>query len=188
MFDVKKATTAELVAEYNRLSGKSIKKFSSRAAGEKQVTALLGKPEGKPANPAMAAAAKLEKAKQTKPKTLADHVATVEGVSKKVAVKRIAKLKADKLPADRSASIRRSWSVLATHNARSARHSVEVYQEGKKTETLQTFRSTLAAFEALGLPIGTHIKFRMELKAQGKNSLEHDGVKYNFLLVEKAEA
>lgn len=41
--DVKLAQTSQLVAEYNRLTGKSIKKFSSRAAGEKQVQALLDK-------------------------------------------------------------------------------------------------------------------------------------------------
>lgn len=37
MKTVTEMTTAELVAEYNELTGKSIKKFSSRAAGEKQV-------------------------------------------------------------------------------------------------------------------------------------------------------
>lgn len=35
------ATTAELVAAYNALTGKNIKKFSSRAAGEKQVAAAF---------------------------------------------------------------------------------------------------------------------------------------------------
>ena len=39
MKSVKEMTTAELVAEYNRLRGKSIKKFSSRAAAEAQVLA-----------------------------------------------------------------------------------------------------------------------------------------------------
>ena len=34
-------TTAELVKLYNEKTGKSIKKFSSRAAGEKQVAALF---------------------------------------------------------------------------------------------------------------------------------------------------
>lgn len=38
---IKTATTQELVAEYNRLTGKSIKKFSSRAAGESQVERAL---------------------------------------------------------------------------------------------------------------------------------------------------
>lgn len=32
-------TTAELIAEYNALTGKSVKRFSSRGAGEKQVSA-----------------------------------------------------------------------------------------------------------------------------------------------------
>lgn len=35
--DIKSMSTAELVAEYNKLTGKSIKKFSSRQAGEQQV-------------------------------------------------------------------------------------------------------------------------------------------------------
>lgn len=35
--NVKTATTAELIAKYNALTGKNIKKFSSREAGEKQV-------------------------------------------------------------------------------------------------------------------------------------------------------
>lgn len=39
MKSVKEMTTAELVEEYNKLRGKSIKKFSSRAAGEAQVLA-----------------------------------------------------------------------------------------------------------------------------------------------------
>lgn len=36
-------TTAAMVAEYNSLTGKSIKKFSSRAAGEKQLEAARTK-------------------------------------------------------------------------------------------------------------------------------------------------
>ena len=42
-FDIKAATTAELLAKYNELSGKSTKRFASRAAGEKQVAALPAK-------------------------------------------------------------------------------------------------------------------------------------------------
>lgn len=41
------AATAELVAAYNELTGKAIKKFSSRAAGEKQVAAALKEHEAK---------------------------------------------------------------------------------------------------------------------------------------------
>lgn len=40
-FAVNTATTKELIAKYNQLTGKSIKKFSSRAAGERQVLAAM---------------------------------------------------------------------------------------------------------------------------------------------------
>lgn len=45
--NVKAMKTTELVALYNRLTKKSIKKFSSRAAGEKQVSAVLAANGGK---------------------------------------------------------------------------------------------------------------------------------------------
>lgn len=41
--NVSAMTTAAMVAEYNSLTGKSIKKFSSRAAGEKQLEAARTK-------------------------------------------------------------------------------------------------------------------------------------------------
>ena len=50
--DLKSLSTAALISLYNEKSGKSIKKFSSRAAGEKQVTALLAKAPSAPAAPA----------------------------------------------------------------------------------------------------------------------------------------
>lgn len=40
---IKEMKTADLIALYNQLTGKSIKKFSSRAAGEKQVAAAQAK-------------------------------------------------------------------------------------------------------------------------------------------------
>jgi hypothetical protein len=148
-------TTAELVAEYNRLSGKSIKKFSSRAAGEKQVAALI--------------------AKQPIAQKIADKVAKLPS---KVAPA------APKAPADRSAAIRQSWAVMATHNARSQRDSVEV--DGV------SYRSTKAAFDALSLPLAGHIRFRMALKASGKRVMEHADesgkvTKYVFKLLGKAK-
>jgi len=178
-FNVTAATTKELVNEYNRITGKSITKFSSRAAGEKQYAAAVAalakdedeeKPAAKPKSALAKTAAMMDKVSQPKPAKAA----------------RVAKPKAVKAPADRSAAIRKSWSVLATHNSRSARHNVQVHEEGRKAETLKDYRSTLAAFEALGLPIGTHIRFRMELKRDGKKTFEHDGVKYQFAIVEKA--
>jgi len=41
--EIKTAKTADLVATYNSLTGKSIKKFSDRATGEKQVAKELAK-------------------------------------------------------------------------------------------------------------------------------------------------
>lgn len=41
--EIKEATTAELLKAYNSATGRSIKKFSSRAAAEKQTTAALSK-------------------------------------------------------------------------------------------------------------------------------------------------
>lgn len=43
MTDINKLSTKDLVARYNELTGKTIKKFSSRSAGEKQVAALIKK-------------------------------------------------------------------------------------------------------------------------------------------------
>jgi hypothetical protein len=39
-----------------------------------------------------------------------------------------------------------------------------------------TYKSTAAAFKALGLPMGVHIRFRMKLKAEG--SAEINGKKF----------
>lgn len=134
-FPVEKATTAELVAKYNELSGKPpIKKFSSRGAGEKQVAKLL-------------AAAAPPKAKKAPRAPVAS--------------------------ADRSEAIRASWSNKAVHDARSERRGVEV--DGKY------FRSVRAAFDEFKIPLGSHIKFRMDLKAAGEVKLEHGGKKLVFV-------
>ena len=75
---------------------------------------------------------------------------------------------------------------MSTHDARSARHGVEVYEEGRKAEA-QSYRSTLAAFRALKLPEGTHIRFRMMLKKAGTNTIEHEGATYHFAIMAKAQ-
>lgn len=150
--EVKLASTAQLVAEYNRLTGKSIKKFSSRAAGEKQVQALIDK---------LTASDQLAVVPKKKPKTQAN----------------------TKVPADRSAAISKSWSKRETHDARSSRTQVSVAFNGEKT----IHRSTAAAFKALKLPMGSHIKFRMALKAEGSKVFEHEGNSYKFTAVTQKE-
>ena len=60
----------------------------------------------------------------------------------------------------RSASIAKTWKNKSVAQARATHNHVMV----GKTE----YRSVKAAFEALGLPLGQHIRFRQELKANGK--------------------
>jgi len=88
MFNVKTATTAELIAEYNRLTGKNIKRFSTRKAGELQVERMLNKPnavkaESAPAehkNRSLAARESWGSSKVAKARSARDGV-KVEGVA-----------------------------------------------------------------------------------------------------------
>lgn len=89
--DVKTATTAELVSAYNLLTGKAIKKFSSRAAGEKQVTAALANGRAKPAASTEAAKPKRERA-APKPKKTATERA--EAIAKSWKDPKVAKARA----------------------------------------------------------------------------------------------
>jgi len=79
-------------------------------------------------------------------------------------------------PADRSAAIAQSWTNKAVAEARAVKNKVKV----GGTE----YRSVLAAFTALKLPVEKHIAFRMELKAAGRKVFETDkGVKHTFTIV-----
>lgn len=72
-----------------------------------------------------------------------------------------AKAKAERtVNGDRSAAIAASWCDKNVAAARAQRHAVSV----NGTE----YRSVAAAFVALGLPMGSHIRFRGALKAAGK--------------------
>lgn len=113
-------TTSQMVAEYNALTGKAITRFSSRAAGERQLAR------------ARAVHTTQEKSMETQTKNEA-----------------------------RSAAVAASWSSEDVRQARSQRNGVLV--DGK-----HEYRSVRAAFADLGLPMGSHIKFRMLLKAEGK--------------------
>lgn len=146
---VASATTAQLVAEYNRLTGKSIKKFSSRAAGEKQVQKLIDALVEKPVLP------------KKKPKTARNM----------------------KTPADRSEAIRRTWIERDVYEARSSRTRVSV----RVDDAVETFKSTKAAFVKYGFPLGSHIKFRMALKAEGRKDYVWEGKTYQFTVVSQQE-
>jgi hypothetical protein len=134
--NVKEMSTADLVACYNRLTGKTIKKFSSREAGEKQVLAAISKQEDK------------EKA-----------AATAKAADKKpeAAPKKKAEPSAKKSPTERAAAIGATWKDTKVRAARSQRTNVEVGG--------QVHRSVAAAFKTLKLPMGKMIAFRIALKA-----------------------
>ena len=128
--------TQDMIAEYNKLTGKSITRFSSRAQGERQLAK------------ARIVAAERKQFFQEK---------LMEAQTKNEA---------------RSAAVAASWSNEEVRNARSQRNGVLV--DGK-----HSYRSVRAAFKDLGLPLGSHIKFRMLLKSEG--TAEFNG--HEFALV-----
>lgn len=200
MFDVKTASTKDLVAEYNRLTGKSITKFSDRATGEKQVTAALERAKmlasakglataGREANAEAKAQAKPVEPAVADPVSPAPASEPVAAPAPKLQRQKKVKARIDpmlQLPVDRSAAIQRSWTNTAVAAARAQRTAVEVNAVGADKGEVRQFRSVKQAFEELGLPLGVHIPFRMTLKAQGKHKIEQDGVVYNFKTVKAA--
>lgn len=194
MKTITEMTTAELVAEYNALTGKSIKKFSSRAAGEKQVLAARE-----------AAPKKTEKVvtypvkDQTKFHIVdgqehCPHCGTTEvfaGVGTDKGVQHEDKVfgchhcgwevdlrKPKKINPVRSAGISNSWNDPEVAAKRAQRDNVSV-------EGIGQFRSVREAFDKIGLPMNVHIIFRMALKAEGKKTFEHNGTKYKFKTIKQ---
>ena len=113
------------------------------------------------------------------PKPRTKKAAPVSAAAKKAPKgkgKHAAAVKKEKGDADRSASVAKSWGNAKVAKARSARHHVKV----AGTE----YNSVYAALEALKLPTKHCIPFRKKLKVSGKETLEHEGKKYNFVLVE----
>lgn len=127
-------TTAQMIAEYNALTGKAITRFSSRAAGERQ----------------LANARAVHKPQQEKPPMTKNEA--------------------------RSTAVAASWSDADVKAARSKRDNVVVINsEGKSS----VYKSVRAAFVALELPLGSHIKFRMRLKKEKKAEFQD----YEFALM-----
>ena len=73
---------------------------------------------------------------------------------------------------DRSAAIAETWRNKKVAAARSLKHKVKVGGE--------IYNSVKAAFEALKLPLGQHIRFRGELKA-APNGASFDGRKFTLV-------
>ena len=199
-------TTSELVSLYNEKTGKSIKKFSSRAAGEKQVAALFpvaasrnevahkiassalefakksaAEKEAKKSAKAASKPVKAEKPAQAVPKaalpSLLQQVTAINSTAPK-AEQAATKSKA-KEPVDRAAAIAASWKDPEVAAKRSERTHVKA---GNKV-----FRSVREAFTELRLPLSKHIKFRMQLKEVQELTFKHEGRQITFHVVQDQE-
>ena len=188
MKQISTMSTAEMVVEYNTLTGKSIKKFSSRAAGEKQLAAARKEHPLKPIT--------AEKKPMTKKAySLADgcphcgakedqqHQQTQNG--ERVFCHNCHAVydtegKVQQLPISttRSKAISESWQDKKVAEQRARRDNVSVKGVG-------TFRSVCEAFKKIGLPMNQHIKFRMEVKNAGKGTFKTGDKSYEFTLVEQ---
>lgn len=145
-------STGDLVKEYNRfaaaLDDNLVVKFADKTTAVKRVLAIMAKAKEAGKNPrAVLPAAPKEKAA---PKAKA--------AKAKVKAPKAKKPAGDQ--AQRAAAITKSWKDPKVKAKRSARHGVKV--DGKE------FRSVKAAYEHFGLPLSTHISFRMRLKKAGK--------------------
>ncbi|HEY6020839.1 MAG TPA: hypothetical protein VIY48_13355 [Candidatus Paceibacterota bacterium] len=157
-------TTAEMVAEYNQLTGKSIKKFSDRKTGERQLESARKTAEIKSLFAAGGAAevqAPVAKKAEVKAKT------------DPAAAKKPAKAKTNPVAAGKPAAKKATKAC--------ARPMTNVTVNGTY------YRSIMSAFTALDLPLNIHGKFRLGLKADGTKVLEHEGKKYTFKVVTQQE-
>jgi hypothetical protein len=147
--NIAKTSMADLIAIHNSVAPKAVKKFSDRKTAERRLLSLAAETR--------AAASKGDKA--------AKKAGDLRATDRRTATRRDAPAapkvkKAAKPAADRSSAIAASWSNAEVANARSMRHSVKVGGE--------TYKSVATAFRALNLPMGPHIRVRMEIVANGK--------------------
>lgn len=200
MTTVDKMRPAELVAEYNLLMGKSIKKFATRAVAEQSVekarklhpngpdltTSTKAEKPAKPAKHELTEAEKIVASHTTvvkngkkiepKPYTPPSTPAFLAEQARKIAEKAVNKAQTSS-SVKRSEGVTSSWKKPEVAAHRSERHHVEVGGI--------VFKSVAEAFGNLGLPMSKHIKFRGELKRAGSLTFEHDGKHYTFKVVSK---
>ena len=161
--------TRDMVDEYNRLTGKNITKFSSREAGVRQLT------KAREAHQSGQAVLPGEEDEHDMPQDERVIEPVVEPVVELVVVK-----PARKESADRAKHIAESWDDPNVAAKRKQRNGVRVSTDGiSYTE----YNSVSAAFKALGLPMGVHIKFRMDLKACGAKTIKMGDGEYLFNLI-----
>ena len=191
--EIKNMSTAEMVAEYNELTGKAIKKFSSRAAGERQLAAAraaaapapsadgpgwddldwgsrvaLWRSEGRCPHCGGGAENITAAGKEGENRSFC-HACETEFENETGMGSSKAR------SAAHAEAAKKSWQDAATRAARSARHRVTV--NGVE------YRSVPAAFVALGIPTSSMIKFRVQLKAEGSLELEFGEAVYHFEIV-----
>lgn len=156
---IKDMTTAEILAEVNHLNSSNVKRFATRADGEKR----------------------LEKARHEMNEI---HVGRYEQHLQRVACKPVTapKFEVAATPETeehfrRSAGVKESWKDPSVHAKRVKRDNVSVVGVG-------IYRSVREAFLKLKLPLNKHIKFRMELKDSGEKDFEFEGRVLTFVLTQ----
>ncbi len=83
--------------------------------------------------------------------------------------------------ASNSVGVAISWTVPEIRARRLTRNNVFVEVDGETSD----FRSVNAAFHHYGLPTQKHIRFRIALKASKAEKFTHEGVDYNFTIVDQ---
>jgi len=185
---IKSATTKELVAYYNHFAGKSISKFSSRAAAEKQCSMYAAPEQAEWASLSLAQKLALWHKERRCPHcgdihngiTPAGKDGTVGGDERSFCHVCSTEFwnatgkpyNAPAASAARSVAIANSWNDPEVRAERSERNKVLV--DGVE------YRSVAEAFRQLRLPMGAHIRVRMDLKAAGKLTYAN----HNFIVKE----
>lgn len=194
--DIQDAEMKELVAFYNAHNADAtVKRFSDRKTAERRCLAILNAlPAEEEAFQEEEAPAKVYKTRTSKKKAeekAEENLKPEEEITEEEALEEIRKMREEaknapektKETKDLSAAIANSWKDPEVARKRTERHGVAVTVKGKRGE----FKSCNAAFIEFGLPSSKCIRFRMQLKAAGKLTFEHEGVKYNFEIIETGE-
>ncbi|AUS03301.1 hypothetical protein HWB31_gp25 [Pseudomonas phage SL1] len=194
--DIQNAEMKELVAFYNAHNADAtVKRFSDRKTAERRCLAILNAlPAEEEAFQEEETPAKVYKTRTSKKKAeekAEENLKPEEEITEEEALEEIRKMREEaknapekaKETKDLSAAIANSWKDPEVARKRTERHGVAVTVKGKRGE----FKSCNAAFIEFGLPSSKCIRFRMQLKASGKLTFEHEGVKYNFEIIEAGE-
>jgi hypothetical protein len=175
MINVQAATTAELVAYFNRHSSKPVKKFADRKTAERRVAALMNAmvtpttsahelrcPICGDTENLTCGEVKLVRGMQH---LVNEHIADCHSCGHEWNTETGKPVRKAAANPERGAAIAASWKNKKVAAARAQRHGVVVVTpKGEKRE----LRSVREAFMVLALPLGQHIKFRGALKAAGK--------------------